>query len=350
MHAMHNESMLQQQLPTCSLSIYRHIFNSESDLRFGNPVNDSFGVCDDLYAAISREHNEAKKANLRMQHSNHLVIAENARQCHKVDVNDAENEIFSITTDMEKPTNNRALPIPPEKAQDLRSLMSKIPDKNRSFVHNNITSVVHTKESAIESLDVFIIVPIHKLRHDSQAFISPSESGEHQIISEEPSPPRHPNLERLEQHIVPEGRKDEEHPIFREETSPPRHPNLERLEQHIVPEGTKDAKYPLSRDEKSPPRHPNLARLEQHIVPEGRMDEELPLSREEKSSPRRRYLERLEQHIVPEGRKDEQHPIFRKVMSPPRHPNLERLEQHIVSDGRVECIQSLVRKSLHLAI
>ncbi|CAG7831817.1 unnamed protein product [Allacma fusca] len=39
------------------------------------------GVCDDLYTATSREPSEAKKGNLRRQHLNHLVIAENAQQC-----------------------------------------------------------------------------------------------------------------------------------------------------------------------------------------------------------------------------------------------------------------------------
>ncbi|CAG7822817.1 unnamed protein product, partial [Allacma fusca] len=102
MHAMYTESMVEQQLPNCSLSLYRHIFKSEFDFRFGNPVNDSCGFCDDMYASICRETSESKKAILKKQHSDHLVLAENARHCHKIDHNDPENGIFSITTDIEK--------------------------------------------------------------------------------------------------------------------------------------------------------------------------------------------------------------------------------------------------------
>ncbi|CAG7821268.1 unnamed protein product [Allacma fusca] len=102
LHAFYNDEMNLKQLPTCKLSSYRHIFKSEFDLKFGNPVSDSCGYCDDWYASIARETNAAKKAKLRQEHSDHLLIAENTRKAHQQDRNDPERSVFSITTDMEK--------------------------------------------------------------------------------------------------------------------------------------------------------------------------------------------------------------------------------------------------------
>ncbi|CAG7725589.1 unnamed protein product, partial [Allacma fusca] len=102
LHAFYNAEMILKQFPTCKLSTYRHIFRSEFDLKFGNPVSDSCGYCDDWYASIARETNASKKAKLRQEHADHLLIAENARKSHQQDKNDPESRVFSITTDMEK--------------------------------------------------------------------------------------------------------------------------------------------------------------------------------------------------------------------------------------------------------
>ncbi|CAG7785958.1 unnamed protein product [Allacma fusca] len=67
--------------------------------------------------------------------------------------------VFSFRETLLLATNSKSIPIQPEKAQDLRSLMSKIPDKGKHDFYDSITNINTSKHIIIKGKATFTCEP-----------------------------------------------------------------------------------------------------------------------------------------------------------------------------------------------
>lgn len=86
---------------------YYKVFSTKFNLHFKVPSKDTCRLCDELHLKISAENNEEKKKELQTQKKLHLARADQARAALKTDQEQASNEIYVCTFDLQK-----ALPIP----------------------------------------------------------------------------------------------------------------------------------------------------------------------------------------------------------------------------------------------